>query len=668
MTFVNEILTDSRDFFSEDGILSSAYENFEFRNSQKEMAEFIVKILEKKSHAFIEAPTGVGKSFAYLVPALYFALKNKRKVIVSTHTINLQEQLINKDIPFLQKFLPVKFKAKLLKGRNNYLCPRRLKNAIETSNTLFETDEILNLEKIFLWSKKTIDGTRSDLDFLVDENVWNSVCSERGICTAKTCGGDNTSCFYQKAKKELADSDLIVVNHHLFFTLFDGISEDKSGYLYRNDFVIFDEAHTVEQVATEHIAPRVSREMIKFHLLKLYNHQKKKGFLLTFPSLHIQAMIQNLLDLNQLFFYKLRKNLFTDDKGKKQNNLTSRVYEKGIEENILKPEFENLLKNLRSLRQSCKDENQENELNEFILRISEFNYVIEEFLKQKKNETTEDYVYWVELSSRKPESNVSICSSPVDVSDFFRKNIFRPGNSTIFTSATLTINNSFDYFKIRLGAESAEELKLESPFDFYNQVKIYIPRNLISPLKDNSTMYIENIKEWISYFVKFTKGKALVLFTNSYLMKEIGEDLKKDFANDGIELFQQGGGLARTRLLNEFRSNVNSVLFGLDSFWMGVDVPGESLSNLIITRLPFQVPTHPVIQAKMEYIEKHGGNSFFDFSLPEAILKFRQGIGRLIRHKSDKGIIAILDSRIINKTYGKYFLNSIEECEIEIIE
>jgi len=663
-----DIFKSTSEFFSETGLLASAFDNFEFRSSQKEMAEFILEILENKSHAFIEAPTGIGKSFAYLVPSIFFALKNKRKVIVSTHTINLQEQLINKDIPFLQKIFPFEFKAKLLKGRNNYLCPRRLYNARQSSGTLFETREQLCLEKIFEWSKRTIDGTRSDLDFLVDENVWNSVCSERGICTNKTCGGDNSNCFYQKARKELADSDVIVVNHHLFFTLFDGVIDDKTGYLYKNDFVIFDEAHTVEQVATEHIAPRVSREMIKFHLLKLYNQQKKKGFLLTFPSLHIQMIIQNILDLNHRFFYGLRKSLFEENKDFGKKSLTCRVYEKRIEENILKPELDNLIKNLKALRMACKNENQENELNEFILKFTEFNYTIEEFLEQKSNEETDNNVYWVELSSLKPDSNVSICSSPIDVSGFFRDNIFRPGNTTVFTSATLSVNNNFDYFKVRLGADVADDLKLDSPFDFSRQVKIYIPGNLIFPLKENNSDYKDSLKEWIRYFVNLSGGKALVLFTNSFLLKEIGSELKPEFEQAGMELLIQGSGISRSSLLQKFKSDLNSVLFGLDSFWMGVDVPGESLSNLIITRLPFQVPTHPVVQAKMEYIDRHGGNSFLEYSLPEAILKFRQGIGRLIRHKTDKGIIAILDSRIIHKQYGKYFLNSIDECEIEIIE
>ena len=667
MTETIDVLSEIENFFAEDGILAKHYDSYEYRVQQEEMAEKILETLDDKSHIFIEAPTGIGKSFAYLVPAIYYAKKNQKKVIVSTYTINLQEQLIDKDIPFLQKVLPIEFKAKLLKGRNNYLCPKRLMRAMESSNTLFETDEQHNLELLYKWSKKTTNGTRSDIDFPINENVWDSVCSERGICTLKTCGGENTKCFFQKAKKELADSDIIVVNHHLFFTLFDGISEEKDGYLYRNDFVIFDEGHTVEQVATDHIAPSMSREMVKYHLQKLYNHQKKKGFLLTLPSLHIQAITQNLYDLNQAFFYRLRKSLFPEKKGN-YTSLTSRVYEKNIEENIMKPELDNLLKNLRALRPSCKDEDQENELNEFIFRFSEINYILDDFLSQKKNENKNEFVYWAEISSQKPESNVSICSSPVDISEYFKQNIFRPNNSTVFTSATLTINNNFEYFKRRLGGENVKDFKLSSPFDFARQVKIYIPRDIPSPSTDFNSLYEEKLTEWIYHFIKITNGKALVLFTNSFLLKNIGKELEGTLAADEITLLIQGAGVSRSMLLKHFQSDVSSVLFGLDSFWMGVDVPGDALSNLIITRLPFQVPSHPVVQAKMEFIEQRGGNSFFEYSLPEAILKFRQGVGRLIRHKTDQGIIAILDNRIITKTYGRYFLDSIEECEVEIVE
>lgn len=662
MNIKNEIIN----FFSDGGILSGKFDTYEFRKSQLDMALSIFNSLENKSHIFIEAPTGIGKSFAYLVPAIYYAKKNKKKAIISTHTINLQEQLIGKDIPFLQEHLPIEFKAALIKGKNNYLCPNRLKSAYENAYSLFESDEIKMLDKLYSWSKQTTDGTLSDIPFQVLPNVWNSVCAERGICTSKTCGSiEDTDCFYAKAKYRISQADVVVVNHHLFFTLFAGVKDTgEEGYLYKNDFVIFDEAHTLETVAAEHIVPAISREMLKYHLLRLYNDRKKKGFLLSFNSLHIFPLIQNLLEINQYFFQEIKREVF-HYRNKDEKKLALRVTEKNIVKNILKDEIENLLKKLRGLRQYCKSDLQENELLDYILRFGEFSRLIEDFLQLKDEDR--NYVYWVELSSQKEDANISLCVSPVDISEFFRENIFRENNSCILTSATLTVSNSFNYFKKRLGAEIAGDIQLPTQFDFYRQVKLFIPKNIPEPKKENNEEYKNKLKEWITHFIRMTEGKALVLFTNSFLLKQIGGELRKELTSDGIEVYMQGEGISRRNLLNSFKENTNSVLLGLDSFWLGVDVPGESLSNLIITRLPFFVPDHPLIQAKLEYIDLNGGNSFMDFSLPEAILKFRQGIGRLIRHKTDTGIIAVLDPRIITKSYGKHFFNSIDECPVDIL-
>lgn len=654
------------DFFSDTGILAEKFETYEFRRSQLDMAMQVYDTLEGKSHVFIEAPTGIGKSFAYLVPAILYAKENKKKAIISTHTINLQEQLIGKDIPFLKEHLGIDFKAALIKGKNNYVCPKRLKAAMENAYTLFENDEIKLVDKIYGWSKNTSDGTLSDIEFPVLPNVWNNVCAERGICTNKTCGGyEDTECFYQKAKYEISVSDVVVVNHHLFFTLFDGVKDvDNEGYLYKNDFVIFDEAHTLEAIASEHIVPALSREMIKYHLLRLYNDRKKKGFLLSFPSLHIFPVVQNLLEVNQYFFQEIKRELF-HYRNRDEKKLALRVTEKNIVKNILNDEIEILLKKLRELRQYCKNDLQENELTDYILRFGEFNRLINEFLQLKDED--KDYVYWVELSSQKEDANISLCVSPVDISDYFRENIFRENNTAILTSATLTVSNSFEYFKKRFGGETADELRLPTQFDFYRQVKLYIPKDIPEPQKENSLIYQGKLKEWINYFIQMTEGKALVLFTNAFLLRQIGGELRSELSEYNIEVMMQGEGISRRNLLKNFKENTNSVLLGLDSFWLGVDVPGESLSNLIITRLPFLVPDHPLIKAKLEYIDLHGGNSFMDYSLPEAILKFRQGIGRLIRHKTDEGIIAVLDPRILTKSYGRHFLNSIDECPVEIL-
>lgn len=652
-------------FFESDGLLRKHFTNFEYRDSQLKMAIAVVESLENNRHIFIEAPTGIGKSLAYLVPSIYYAKKYGKKAIISTHTINLQEQIILKDVPLLKKILPFDFEASLLKGKTNYVCPHRLRKTYESSKSLFEGSELITLEKLLKWSKDTSDGTLSDTNFPIEPNVWQSVCAEVNVCTNKTCGDINsTECFFQKAKHNAYKSDIVILNHYLFFTLFNSASKDqKKGFLYLNDFVIFDEGHKLEDAAAEMLVPKVSREIVKYHLLRLYNGKKKKGFLVSFPALQILPVVQNLLDINQNFFYELRRKVFNRQLDN-YDKLAKRIRDSGIIKNQLNDEINVLITHLKELKKFAKDDIVENEISDYILRFAEINSIINDFIELKEK----DYVYWVELSNSSLDANTTMCASPLDISDYLKRFLFKDNNSAIITSATLSINENFGYYKNRLGGEIADDLILPTQFDYYRQVKILIPKDsTLIPLKENNPEYINSLKEWIERIIYKTNGKALVLFTNSMLMKEIGKRIRGKLEEKGLELLVQGEGISRNNLLEKFKSNINSVLFGLDSFWLGIDVPGESLSNLIITKLPFTVPDHPLIQARLEYIDSKGGNSFMDYSLPEAILKFRQGAGRLIRSKSDEGIISILDFRVISKQYGKYFLNSLEECPIDII-
>jgi ATP-dependent DNA helicase DinG len=652
-------------FFEEDGLLRNNFPNFEYRESQMKMALSVLDSLENQKHLFVEAPTGIGKSLAYLVPAIYYAKKYGKKAVVSTHTINLQEQISGNDIPLLKKILPFEFEASLLKGKTNYICPHRLRKAYENSNALFEDNELITLEKIYRWSKNTKDGTISDTNFNIEPGVWQNVCAEVNVCTNKTCGDINdTECFFQKAKHKVYKSDIVILNHYLFFTLFNAASKDqKSGFLYLNDFVLFDEGHTLEDAASEMLVPKVSREMLKYHLLRLYNDKKKKGFLVSFPALQILPVVQNLLDINQNFFYELKRKVFSRQFDK-YDKLSKRIRDKGIIHNHLNDEIQKLITHLKDLKKFAKNDIVENEISDYIIRFAEMNRIINDFIELKEKE----YVYWVEQSSNSPDANTTLCASPLDISDYLREHLFKDNNSAIITSATLSIDGNFSYYKNRLGGEIADEIKLPTQFDYYRQVKIIIPNdNSLTPAKDSNPAYVKSLTNWIEKTISKTNGKALVLFTNSLLMKSIGNELRDKLNEQGLQLLIQGEGLSRKNLLDKFKLDINSVLFGLDSFWLGVDVPGESLSNLILTKLPFTVPDHPLIQARLEYIDSEGGNSFMDYSLPEAVLKFRQGAGRLIRSKSDEGIITILDFRILSKQYGKYFLNALEECPIDII-
>lgn len=656
-------------FFSSGGILQQSFPEYEFRESQQKMALAVYTSLMSKQHIFIEAPTGVGKTFAYLVPAILIAKKYNRKAIVSTNTINLQDQIIQKDIPLLEKILPFKFNSAILKGKNNYICPHRLERAFQNSLKLFEDYELSELTRIYEWAQETEDGTLSDIKFKVDPNVWSFVCAENGICTNRTCSSSPTvTCFYKRAKDKLNNCELLIVNHYLLLNLMAVTNteekEEIEGYLYHNDFVIFDEGHLLEEAISEHTTLTVSREMLKYNLHRIYNPQKKKGLLVNYNGLHIIPTILDLLDATQEFFATVRREVLYNQNPLQANAV--RYFKNDFIKNTLDKPLEQLIIQLKELVVFCRDEIDFNQINYYITKFDSFRQIINNFLFQAL--PVDEYVYWVETSSPKENSNVSLCISPINVSDFMRNRIFNSINSSVVCSATLTVNNSFSYMRKKMGAEHSADLQLSSPFDFKRQMTVYIPKNIPEPnTKIITQEYLKELAEYLLYFIDLTQGKALVLFTNRIILEEVARKVRSALENRGIQLFEQVKGLSRKHLLEAFKSDINSVLFGLDSFWFGVDVPGESLSNLIITRLPFLVPTHPRIQAKLELIENRGGNGFYEYFLPEAILKFKQGVGRLIRNKSDIGIVVILDSRIIHKPYGKFFLNSIEKCDIKIV-
>jgi len=711
--------------FSATGPFSKA-SNFEYRPQQQAMAMAVAQALESEQHLMVEAGTGVGKSFAYLVPAVLYAFSRKKKAIICTHTINLQEQLVEKDLPVLQQVLGVPFTFTMLKGRGNYLCTGRLRKVMQQADSLFTSSETQELRRIYEWSKTTEDGSLSDFDQEPDRRVWEQVCSERGLCTPKRCGhtsdlaSQGAMCFFQRARQKILSSDVLVLNHTLFFSLLNSLDSDersKCGAIFRNDFVIFDEAHTVEQVAARHIGLSVSSGQLRFSLQRLWNPRTEKGLLATLRAGNKIGLVAEALEAGEKFFDAVEQaceeiiqktkppSYFSrgaedpvdnPPQGRANRNRfstsTSGAQREWSELRIRRPELVpdtvsltliRLREAIHELIKLTEDKELGEELVECNHRLDALSHAVTTFLKQDVNQ----HVYWVERGGKSQRSLV-LNAAPVDVAEYLRRRLFGLETSMILTSATLSVRDAtrndanetlsavksgrpqvgrgagLEYVARRVGADNARKLQVGSPFDYARQMELKVVSKMPDPRDEE---YEKALAYWIEHFIRETHGKAFVLFTSYRLMQTIASQLAPLFEQMKLEVFVQGSGIPRATMLERFKEDVDSVLFGTDSFWQGVDVPGESLSNVVITRLPFSVPDHPLTEARLEQIEAKGGNAFFEFSLPEAILKFRQGVGRLIRTKSDSGMVVVLDNRVLTKRYGQAFLDAIPQCPVTIV-
>ncbi len=636
--------------FSPEGKLSSL-NGFEYRPQQHRMAQAIADALENNSHLLVEAPSGVGKSLAYLVPAIVHAIKNKRKAVISTHTKTLQEQLLRKDLRIVRSLLDFDFEAVTFKGRSNYLCTTRLRNALASSAQLFDTGEMEELTKIAQWSKETENGDVENLPFALRTNVRQQVCSEKGACSRSICG---PMCFFQRARERARRAHLVIMNHALFFTLLS-IYDAEEHFLFEDDFVVFDEAHTLELVAGQGIGKSITRAQVLFAIHRLYNPKTKKGLLLRGRFKKYHRLCEEV-ERSAIGFFDEVKFAVQSQNSK---STTFRVREAHFVNDTLTQPLHDLQSTVKELEEEAKLRISKEELAAAKRLLREAEVLVKGFLDQLDLSLT----YWVELSTgRNP--NVTLNATPTNIADSIAPRLFKSGTSVVMTSATLSINGSLEYFQQRLGALAADTLVLGSPFDFRRQMKLVLARDIPPP---DDPQFEKALPDWVYHCVARSRGKALVLFTSMSLLRKAADQLRGQLEADGIKLLIQDGKRSRHSLLEEFKRDIHSVLFGLDSFWMGIDVPGEALEHVIITRLPFAVPDHPLIESRIELIEQQGGNAFSQYTLPEAILKFRQGVGRLIRTKTDTGLVTILDSRILSKRYGKLFLQSIPECPVEML-
>jgi ATP-dependent DNA helicase DinG len=650
-------------FFAPAGMIGRSFEGYERRQQQVDMARAVQKALSTKRHLVAEAGTGVGKSLAYLVPAIEKAILGANRVVISTFTIALQEQLINKDIPCLNRCLPWSFKAVLAKGKSNYICKRRLEFAIRRQMGLFDQfgDALAEINN---WATRTADGSLSDLPFIPDSRVWDAVKAEHGNCKGRRCG-HWTSCFCQRAKRELENANVIVTNHALLFSDL-ALREAEFSILPDYKWVIIDEAHNIERVAEEHFGIEIGTGVVRFLLDGLYNPRTHKGLLVYTEAGELTDLVVKAGDAAKEFFKGVRQ---WNERHKTQTN--GRCYKNFIEDN-LSAQFKELRAGLSGLAKQAKDEDERFELTRYVDKCAGLLADLEAFLPQAK----QDYVYWVEVSENKPLDSargrreaVYLKSSPLNVGADVKRSLFDKFESVIMTSATLSSGGEkgkggFEFFAGRVGLGDYDAVKLGSPFDYQKQVTIYIESDLPEP---NDEKFVESACEAIKKYILRTQGRAFVLFTSYKMLGNFAEQLAEWFKENNIELLQQGVGLDRTSLLRRFKTDGRFVLFGTDSFWQGVDVAGEALSNVIIVRLPFAVPDTPLLAGRLDKIKEEGGNPFAEYQLPLAIIKFKQGFGRLIRTKTDTGIVVILDSRILSKSYGRNFLTAIPKCGMEIV-
>ncbi|MGL4425556.1 MAG: ATP-dependent DNA helicase [Cetobacterium sp.] len=692
------IKIDVKPYFEKKGLLAGVFSEFEYRKEQLDMAKVIEKGLNTETKVIVEAGTGTGKTLAYLIPAIEWSIKNKKRVVISTNTINLQEQLLNKDIPIAKKVIKDEFNYILVKGRGNYLCNRKLHNIAMGDFVDFEEyseNQKIEFKEVLKWGGKTETGDKAELPFEVDYIIWENFQSESDMCVGNKCQF-KSQCYFLKARDEKKKADILITNHHMYFS--DLAIRKEIGFnteysiLPEYELVVFDEAHNVEKVARDYFSYEVSKYGFTKNMNQIYTMEKskKKGtgsldvLIKHLEHCDYDGKKSTISDLQNDIKLKHR-NLFVS--GRSYFNFLIEIFSKGQMKSItyrlkkndfqkapyynqldnLKDEFigdlSSYLKKVKTILGRIRElDDKEGYISDFSRYIDRLDTFLQNF-KFINSLDDEKFIYWVDINGKK--SNSKLVATPLKIDSELDKSLYSNLKQIIFTSATIAIGNDFSYFKESIGLkELTLEKVIHSPFDYNNQMKVYLPKDLLNP---SDLKFNDSVKEFLKNLILKTSGKCFILFTSYGTLNYMYFLIKDELEKAGLNLLMQGQA-PRTQLVEMYKNLKNPVLFGTDSFWEGVDIKGDQLSSVIIFKLPFKVPSDPITEAIIENIAQQNKNAFVEYQIPESVIKFKQGIGRLIRSKSDKGIITILDNRVITKTYGKYFKDAIPTKNIKILK
>ncbi|OUM96750.1 MAG: ATP-dependent DNA helicase DinG [Thermobacillus sp. ZCTH02-B1] len=669
--------------------------DYEPRDAQVRMIREVHDALESGRHLMIEAGTGTGKSLGYLIPALYYGIRHDEKIVVSTHTINLQEQIRERDVPLLAKVLPVPFKASVFKGRSNYLCLRKFEGKLAARDYFAPSDDRLTTAQMLVWLSETEHGDQEELNFGGrGAEYWQTVASDADSCLNRACPWFR-HCFYHRAKQEASHADLVITNHSLLFT--DIRAEYRLLPAY--DHLIVDEAHHLEEAAGKHLGAQISYNSGMHPLIRLCKdarsglifqlrqkiadtgHARAEGWIETIDGT-VPTFGELRLQWDELFelLYRLAQP-GADDDG--QGVLRVRGDRPPAEWEAVRSAEANVFASISEivraydrlmaeLREHCDDAGVEAAAADIAGRVKDLARVRDElrrFVRLEEHGT----VYWIETNAFLKFRSVHLFAVPADVSGLLKQYFFDAKRSVILTSATLSVHQSFEYATEQLGLTGFEEdgrlqtVQLPSPFNYRDQALVVIPRNL-PPIRGANAdpAFLAALVDSLADVARETSGRMLVLFTSYKMLKQVYEPLKERLSEAGISVIAQGvDGGGRTKLVRRFRQSQASVLLGTSSFWEGVDLPGEMLTCLAIVRLPFSPPNHPLLEAKSEQLAAEKKNPFMKLSIPQAVIRFKQGFGRLVRTARDRGIVILYDTRVIDTSYGKYFLHSLPGPRIE---